>query len=322
MARPTTYRRWISQQLDIPVNEVPPGKLVYPEITIYGRTEAPRAVEVHRTYERLFKDLLRRIGSRATSRVVDLMQIGFDGRQAQFEQWSAAHFEPFERPTLFYFRDAEGRRRGRSSVLYVTADVHITTTDPGLRVPLPDPTGVGSGLQLEVGAERTVTVGVRAPVDPVVELGVLTPSIDFRGFSLSSYVKSLLELIEAELAEEPGSGLRQGGLTSSFEETYGSLFTDDAAIDFSLDRTELTVGPDNPARVKVSFRGQRRGRTMLAFVARIQDGEGERYSISELLPVEVSDDRPFEMIRTRSASTRKKAVRKKAQSPPRGVVRW
>jgi hypothetical protein len=313
----------------MPISVAAPNKLVRPEITLYGESTPPEAVEVRRTYETVFRRLLAPIVGSETRRLITLPFAESRGRVACYETWPAAHLSPWQKPTQLFFCDIDGRRRDRSRALSVTADAQLTNRRPGLGFSLSDPTGtVPGGVEVPLGAERTMDLAIEAPVDPEIELFVLSPAQQGPGPSLEEYVRDYLADLEGDLAAE-WEGEQIAELRSRFGRLYEPFLAGSGRIYAELEQTRITVGPGEPQRVKVSLLPESRGSMMLVFGARVRDSGAVTYS--EMLPL-VWDGSEPELTTGFGSEYRlvseREPVKKKAKVPARkkvrksGVVSW
>lgn len=250
-----------------------------------GGAVAPDLVEVFRTYETAIGRFMHALLGSSSKKVIDLAKTADDGEVAEYEVWRAVQYEPFVKSTQLYYRDPTSKRGDRTPLLSVNPSVDIATHRPGAVVKAADPTGtVPLGVEIPLWPERDMKVTVQAPVDPDIELFVITPTEGAENLSLDGYVDLYLGGAERELAEDPGFSEDPAQLRSIFEREYEAFVIGAGRIGAEIESPRRVVEPGVPQEFEVTLHPETAGEMMLAFGAR-DAGSGELLSVSELLPL-------------------------------------
>jgi hypothetical protein len=277
--------RWVTEAAQLPVTCVEPYKRVRPQLRLDADAVAPPAVEVRRTFDNVFRRLLKRLLGETTLRVTTLYKDDEDGVSVVYEGWPAPLFEPRERPTLLYFRDGDAGS-APSAPLAVAAPAWIRAELSSPSVELADPTGqIPVGFEVPLAPERTIEATIEAPVDPEVEVFTLSPA-EAEGFGVDfeSYIQSHLEAMESFLAEAETDEVARL-VRRSFEEVYEPFLAGAGRIHAEIAEPNLTVTPQAPGRVSIELHPESAGEMMLVIGARTFDGEAERVAFSEMIPL-------------------------------------
>ena len=278
-------KRWISVDGGVPTSCVAPNTKVRAEVIPVGGARAPSFIEVRRTYETAIGRFMRALRGSSSKKVIELAKVAEVDDRVEYEAWSAVQYEPFVRPTRLYFRGIDARRGDRTPPLSVTPTLVIGTNRPAARMKATDPTGtLPLGVEIPLWPERKMTVTVQAPVDPEIELFVITPTEGSESLSLGSYVDAYLGGIERELEDESESVLNPKGLRSAFEREYEAFIEGAGRIAAEIESPRRIVRPGEPQEFEVVLHPETSGEMMLAFGARDVES-GEVLSVSELLPL-------------------------------------
>lgn len=278
-------KRWISVAGQVPTSCVAPDTEVRAEILLSGGAGAPDFIEVRRTYETAIGRFMHAFLGSSTKKVIDLAKVSDDGHLAEYEAWRAVQYEPLVKPTRLYYRDLGSKRGDGVPPLSVTPNLEITTHRPPAVVKATDPTGtVPLGVEIPLWAERNMRVFVQAPVDPEIELFVITPTEGAETLSLDNYVDSYLSSVENELSEDLGFAEDPAQLRLIFEREYEAFVLGAGQIGAEIESPRRVVAPGEPQEFEVVLHPETAGEMMMVFGARDAES-GEVLSVSELLPL-------------------------------------
>jgi hypothetical protein len=286
-----TSGRWISDELGTSVTSVVPQKLVTPVLKMQRGSREPEAVQVHRTFETVFRRALAKVTGSVTAKLDVLEKVERNGQAVRYESWAAARYPPWRRPTLFRFGDAASDRPGLSAPLQVfdrgaLVRANRQEFEGGAKASVP---GTPFEAKLGIRSGETIEIVVEAVVDPRLELFALSPVEAPEWVGFESYADAMLGDVEEVLEV---AGYESEAFRAAFLEEYGESLNGTARIYIEMEEREVVAGPESPQRVAMTLHPESPGEMMLVIGARdLATGE---VTYSEMLPLSWHPDEESE----------------------------
>ena len=218
-----------------------------------------------------------------------------DGSMRSLTQWQASHVSLFPSSVDYYFTDDNGGVSGPLAVSNTPTAQWKSVRHgggglrPKLEVGLSDNPSAVKSVRAELGHynndyEFTFESQVLAPWDPDVEIEVLEP-----GTSRDLLLETALEVLHRELEDIPSSWGDQY-LTAALK--YIDSFLGRRYVDFSMNgEARFTATADVPTPFSLTVR--RDGPVRLLFAIQIRDRDAGITSISEFMPLIVTQPRRY-----------------------------
>ncbi len=216
-----------------------------------------------------------------------------DGRMRSEISWQTAHVSPVPSSTDYYFIDGNSGVSGPLAVSNTPTTRFESFIQGGMGLHPRLETGLSANplganyVRAELGRlhreyEFTIVGEVLAPIDPDVEVEILEP-----GTSGDLLLETALEILYYESENLPFNN-SQPFVVSALR--HINTFLGRRYVEFSIGgESRFTATPDDPTSISITLRGD--GPVRLLFAIRVRDRETGEASISEFMPVIVTQAR-------------------------------